>query len=144
MISYRSGKNGYKFFYFITVRDNEGHARKYVYNVFRSIVKKYKAKYWGKLSENPYPHVHVIVATNEYIDYKDVWKSLIPSGISFKAFQIETKDDFKRIKRYIDTHDGFLSVLVILTSFLNLRHILTDYAHPTSCRMVKTLRRWAV
>lgn len=144
MINSKNGKSPNKFFYFITVRDNEGHARKYVYNIFRSIVKKYNARYWGKLSENPYPHVHVIVATNEYIDYKDVWKLLIPSGISFKAFQIKTKDDFKRIKQYIDTHDGFLLVLVILTLFLNLRRILTVYSHPTSCRMGKTIRRWAV
>ncbi|RLF64469.1 MAG: hypothetical protein DRN30_05485 [Thermoplasmata archaeon] len=144
MIDNKGRKSPFKFFYFITVRDNEGYPRGYVYNVFRSVVKKYRAKYYGKLSEKPYPHVHTIIATDEYINYKDVWKSLIPKGVSFRAYQITKEDDFKRIKRYIDTHDGFLLTHAILTSFPNSRRILTVYGHPTTCRIEKTLRRCAV
>jgi len=148
VVSYRSGKSPNKFFYFITVRDNEGNPRKYVYNVFRSIIKKYNAKYYGVLAKKPFPHVHAVIITEEFIDYRDVWR-LIPDGVHFDASILNDKtvDDLKRILRYIDSHDGFLYIpkmLIVRRLLMNLSRILTNHAHPTLYLMVKTLRGWMI
>ncbi len=143
MIKYQGGKSPYKFFYFITVRDNEGHARKFVYNIFRSIVKKHDAKYYGVLAEKPFPHVHAIIITERVIDYKDVWK-LIPDGVHFDAQFLNNKDsdDLKRILRYIETHDGFLFTLKALIGTTSLKSSNVTFHGSTVCRMVKVWRRW--
>jgi len=141
------GKSGLKFFYYITVRDNEGNTRKYVYNVFRSIIKKYNAKYYGVLAENPYPHVHAVIITDRYVDYRDAWK-LVPDGVHFdaKCLNGKTVKDLKRVIAYIGSHEGFLYIREMST----LKRLLTSlnrifHAHPTSCRMRKgrEVREWS-
>lgn len=98
-----------RFVYYVTIRDNTGRYSRLVYKTFRSIVKKYDARYWGRYgSRRDFVHLHSIVVTRTPIDYNVVQSKLKPKGIYVNIVLINgrTLRDLKRIVYYIDVKNG--------------------------------------
>ena len=95
------------YMYFLTIAENKRDSCVYVQNVFLDIVNRLSSIIlcvYGVAVERK-PHIHAIIITSKPIKYtfivKDVWE-----GQSINIAYIKTRGSLKKVKEYVDDHDG--------------------------------------